>query len=67
MSVEVESECIFTTKADQVQFNTQTNGDAIRVKNLNLTQAQATSLAWLVNSSVEIEWKISIKKGKYYK
>ena len=34
---EVEEECIFYTRADQVKFHTQTNGDAIFLKNLKLT------------------------------
>lgn len=61
---EVEEEVTFYTKADQVQFNTQTNGDAIRIKSLKLTQGQATSVAWLVNaknSGVELEWQVKVK------
>lgn len=61
---EVETECIFHTKADQVKFHTQTNGDDIRIKNLNLNQGQATSLAWLVNAdeTVELEFQVKIKE-----
>ena len=60
---EVEEECIFHTKVDQVKFHTQTNGDNIHIKNLRLTQAQATSLAWLVNAdgAVELEFTVKIK------
>lgn len=58
---EVEEECVFHTKADQVKFHTQTNGDNIRIRNLNLTQAQATSLAWLVNADDTAELKFEIK------
>ena len=47
---EVEEEVIFHTKADQVRFQTQTNGDTIYLKNLKLSRAQATSIAWLVNA-----------------
>ena len=47
---DIDEECTFYTKTDQVQFHTQTNGDTIRIKNLKLTQSQATSLAWLVNA-----------------
>lgn len=60
---EVEEECIFHTRADQVKFHTQTNGDNIHIKNLNLSQSQATSMAWLVNAdgAVELEFKVKVK------
>jgi len=61
---EVEEECIFRTRADQVKFSTQTNGDTIRLVNLKLNQAQATSMAWLVNAdgNVELEFKVKVKE-----
>lgn len=61
---EVDEECVFHTRADQVKFHTQTNGDNIHIKNLNLTQAQATSMAWLVNAdgTVELEFQIKIRE-----
>ncbi|GAH18066.1 unnamed protein product [marine sediment metagenome] len=60
---EVEEECTFHTRADQVKFFTQTNGDKIRIINLALTQAQATSMTWLVNAddNVELEFQVKIK------
>ncbi len=60
---EVEEECVFHTRADQVQFHTQTNGDTIRIKNLTLSQAQATSFAWLVNAdgTAELEFQVKVK------
>ena len=60
---EVDEECKFTTRADQVKFHTQTNGDNIHIKNLNLTQAQATSMAWLVNAddTAELEFQVKVK------
>lgn len=60
---EVEEECVFHTKTDQVQFHTQTNGDSIRIKNLKLTQDQATSLAWLINAdgNAELEFQVKVK------
>ena len=62
---EVEEECIFHTRAGQVQFHTQTDGDKLYMKNLKLTQAQATSIAWLVNAdkNVELEFQIKIKEA----
>ena len=60
---EVEEELTFYTKVDQVKFHTQTNGDDIHIKNLNLSQAQATSMAWLVNAdgAVELEFQVKVK------
>ena len=61
--LEVEEECIFYTKADQVMFHTRTNGDKVFLRDLRLTQAQATSLAWLVNAdkTAELEFQVKIK------
>ena len=61
---DVEEEVTFTTKADQVQFFTQTNGDKVFLRNLKLSQNQATSLAWLVNAdgNAELEFNIKVKE-----
>ncbi|GAF81853.1 unnamed protein product [marine sediment metagenome] len=61
---EVESECIFHTRADQIEFKTRTNGDTIFIMGLKLTQAQATSMAWLVNAdgTVELEFNVKVKE-----
>ncbi len=58
---EVEEELTFYTKADQVHFSTQTNGDGLRIPNLVLTQTQATSMAWLVNAGNEAELEFLVK------
>jgi len=60
---EVEEECTFNTKADQVQYITKTNGDSIHIKHIILTQAQAASLAWLVNADIgaELEFHVKVK------
>ena len=52
----------FYTKADQIRFMTQTNGDEIHILNLELSQTKATSMAWLVNAdeSHELEIKINM-------
>ena len=61
---EVESECIFETRSDQVKFITQTNGDSIHIKDLQLTQKQATSFAWLVNAddTAVLEFQVKVRK-----
>jgi len=60
---EVSETCTFTTEADQVRFMTQTNGDELHILKMVLTQAQATSLAWLVNSDegYKLQFKVRIK------
>ena len=60
---EVEEEVTFYTKTDEVQFHTQTNGDKLNLKNLKLTQGQATSMAWLVNAdgNAELEFQVKVK------
>ena len=61
---EVEEEVTFYTRADQVRFHTQTNGDQLTMPSLKLTQAQATSLAWLVNAddNAQLEFQVKIKE-----
>lgn len=61
---DVEEECVFHTGADQVRFRTRTNGDEIRILNLRLTQEQATSLAWLVNTDDigKLEFTVKVKE-----
>ena len=58
---EVEDECTFYTTTDQIKFRTQTNGDEIRIRGIDLSQDQAASLAWLVNADGAVELEISIK------
>lgn len=57
----IKEVCVFTTKADQVQFHTQTNGDFISIKNLKLSRDQATTLAWLVNTDNNAILKFRVK------
>lgn len=57
----IDESCEFIVKADDIQFTTQTNGDTITIRNLDLSQGQAATLAWLVNnpSTLIIEIKLS--------
>lgn len=64
---EVEEECQFETRADQVQFLTRTNGDKITINfggQQHLSQAQATSMAWLVNADDQaiLEFQVKVKE-----
>jgi len=58
---DVEEECRFTVVCDCVTLTTQTNGDTITIRGVNLNQSQASSLAWLINnrpSVLEFEVKL---------
>jgi len=61
---EIEEECVFYTRADQVQFRTSTNGDHLVIKGFRLTQGQAATLAWLINEddSAQLEFQIKVKE-----
>ena len=60
---EVDEELTFYTRADQVKYITLTNGDSVYIKRLNMTQAQAASMAWLVNAddTAELEFQVKVK------
>lgn len=61
---EIEEECTFNTRVDQVDFRTRTNGDEINIKRMKLTRDQAASMAWLVNHlpSEELEFQVKVKE-----
>ena len=61
---EVNEECTFETRVDQVLLTTKTNGDRVELQNLDLSQDQATSLTWLVNAdeNVTLEWQVKVKE-----
>ena len=61
-TVNIPDNVKFTTNHDQIRFITQTNGDEMRIKNMVLTQEQATSLAWLVNHAENLEIKIKVSE-----
>lgn len=58
---EVEEELTFCTKTDAVEFKTKTNGDTIFIHTLHLSQAQATSMAWLINANQQAELEFTVK------
>lgn len=58
---DVDEECKFTTGPDQVKFTTQTNGDQVIIRDLELSQEQATSLTWLVNADGDNLLEFSLK------
>ena len=54
--------CEFNVGADQVRLTTQTNGDTVYIKSLNLNEEQAASLAYLLNKQTN-HLKIEIKEA----
>jgi hypothetical protein len=58
---EVDEEATFDVGVDQALFRTRTNGDELRLRNLNLGQAAATSIAWLINANTEAILEVNIK------
>ena len=60
---EIDEECIFIAKADNVKFTTQTNGDIIIISGLNLTKEQAACFAWLINhTSKNVVFEVKLQE-----
>jgi len=57
---EVNENCEFLVCCDQAKFSTQTNGDVLLIRRINLNADQAASLAWLINQIGQL--KVEIKK-----
>ena len=57
---EIPEICVFTTTADNVSFESTTNGDKLGVT-MNLSKEQAASLAWLINHESTTNLKFRIK------
>lgn len=58
---EIPDVCEFEVAADQITFQTITNGENIEIKNINMTQNAAASLAWLINTDNHLTIEIKIK------
>ena len=57
----IPDKCEFEVEADLIELKTRTNGDHIEIHKINLNQAQAASLAYLINhpNHLKIEIKIA--------
>ena len=55
---EIESEVQFGVGVDQAKFTTQTNGDILIISGIDLTQNQAATLAYLVNSKKNLVFEV---------
>lgn len=55
--------CVFVTGEDETKFNTQTNGDKLKILISNMSPEMAASLTWLTNQNgdVTLEWRVRIK------
>lgn len=51
----------FDIMPDQLQFNTQTNGDKLRISGINLDANQAAALAYLINQPESLKIEIKVK------
>jgi len=61
-TIEIPCCCDFTVGADQVRLTTQTNGDHILIKGIDLGADNAAALAHLINK-VSNHLKIEIKEA----
>ena len=57
----IPDSCEFKVKADQLRFTTQTNGDHVLIKGIQLGKNAAAALAYLINDTTN-HLKIEIKK-----
>ena len=55
---EIDSEVQFNVGPDQAKFTTQTNGDILILSGIDLTQSQAVTLAYLVNSNKTLRFEV---------
>ena len=60
--VQIPDTCEFTAGADQVRLTTQTNGDHINFKNIQLGEDAAAALAYVINKTNN-HLKIEIKEA----
>jgi len=59
---EIPEHCEFDVPIDGLSFSTMTNGDVIRIRNINLGKEQAATLAWLVNEHAVLKIEIKLKE-----
>lgn len=58
---EIPENCKFIVEgADQVKFATQTNGDTITIRGINLDANDGGALGYLINLDVPLEIRIRI-------
>jgi hypothetical protein len=61
-TIEIPDVCEFTVGSDMVRLITQTNGDSVTIKGINLDSANAAALAHLINRTENHNLKIEIKE-----
>lgn len=60
--IEIPDVCEFTVGSDMIRLTTQTNGDSVTVKGINLDSGNAAALAHLINRMENHNLKIEIKE-----
>ncbi len=59
--MEIENEAKFDISEDNLEFSTLSNGDRIRMHNINMSAECAGALAYMINSGQILEVEIKIK------
>jgi len=60
--IEIPDTCEFAVGSDMIRLTTQTNGDSVTIKGINLNSANAAALAHLINRTENHNLKIEIKE-----
>lgn len=47
---EIQNKCEFVIKPKDIDFCTRVDGDRVTISSINFDNAQAASMAWLINS-----------------
>ena len=58
---EIEEELLITIESQNINFITQTEKDKIIIRDVVLTDAEAATLAWLINKTVGTELVLELK------
>ena len=58
--MEIPDKATIIVGADQIDFNTKTNGDRLSIRGIDLDADNAATLAWLINNG---EVKIIFKQN----
>lgn len=59
--MEIENEAKFDISEDGLEFSTQSNGDRIRIRSVNMSAECAGALAYMVNGGEILEIQIKVK------
>jgi hypothetical protein len=57
---QIPETCEFEVQADQIEFRTITNGEHIIIKDIQMSQNAAATLAWLINTDNHLTVEIKL-------